>query len=87
MAKRLSESLKQPVVVENKPGGSGVIGTNAVAKAPPDGYTLLYTTASNVVVAPAVMKSVADPRKGLVPVAQTATGGVLLLVSPDTPGA
>ncbi len=52
-----------------------MIGTNAVAKAPPDGYTLLYTTASNVVVAPAVMKSVADPRKGLVPVAQTAPAG------------
>uniref|UniRef100_UPI003F496A29 Bug family tripartite tricarboxylate transporter substrate binding protein n=1 Tax=Cupriavidus yeoncheonensis TaxID=1462994 RepID=UPI003F496A29 len=85
MAKRLSESLKQPVVVENRPGGSGVIGTNAVAKAVPDGYTLLYTTASNMVVSPAVIKTIQDPRKSLVPIAQTVVGGVMLLVSPDLP--
>jgi len=86
MAQRLSESLKQAVVVENRPGGSGVIGTNAVLKAAPDGYTILYTTASNMVVAPAVMKSVSqEARKSLVPIAQTAAGGVLLLVSPDLP--
>lgn len=86
MAQRLSESLKQPVIVENRPGGSGVIGTNAVLKAAPDGYTLLYTTASSMVVAPAVIKSISqDARKGLVPIAQTAAGGVLLLVSPDFP--
>ncbi|MCY0854657.1 Bug family tripartite tricarboxylate transporter substrate binding protein [Cupriavidus sp. D39] len=86
MAQRLSESLKQAVVVENRPGGSGVIGTNAVLKAAPDGYTILYTTASNMVVAPAVMKSISqEARKSLVPIAQTAVGGVLLLVSPDLP--
>jgi len=85
MAKRLSESLKQPVLVDNRPGGSGVIGTNAVAKASADGYTLLYTTASNIVVSPAVLKSVPDPRKSLMPVAQTAVGGIFLLVSPDLP--
>lgn len=86
MAQRLSESLKQAVVVENRPGGSGVIGTNAVLKAAPDGYTILYTTASSMVVAPAVIKSISqDARKNLVPIAQTAVGGVLLLVSPDLP--
>ncbi|BDB27338.1 tripartite tricarboxylate transporter substrate binding protein [Cupriavidus sp. P-10] len=86
MAQRLSESLKQPVVVENRPGGSGVIGTNAALKAAPDGYTILYTTASNMVVAPAVIKSISpESRKSLVPIAQTAVGGVLLLVSPDLP--
>src|SRR5436309_1661591 len=57
MAQRLSIALKQPVVVDNRPGGSGVIGTNAVVKAPADGYTILYTTASNMVVAPAVLKT------------------------------
>ena len=85
MAKHLSESLKQPVVVDNRPGGSGVIATNVVAKAPADGYTLLYTTASNIVVSPAVMKSIPDPRKRLMPIAQTATGGILMLVSTDLP--
>ncbi len=86
MAQRLSEALKQAVVVENRPGGSGVIGTNAVLRAAPDGYTILYTTASNMVVAPAVNKSISQQaRKSLVPIAQTAVGGVLLLVSPDLP--
>ncbi|MGT2490707.1 Bug family tripartite tricarboxylate transporter substrate binding protein [Cupriavidus basilensis] len=69
MARRLSESLKQSVVVENRPGGSGVIGTNAVLKAAPDGYTILYTTASNMVVAPAVIKPISqEARKSLVPI-------------------
>lgn len=86
MAQRLSAALKQPVVIENRPGGSGVIGTNAVVKAPADGYTILYTTASNQVIAPAVLKTIPyDPKKSLVPIAQTAEGGVVLLVSNDLP--
>ncbi|QQX88228.1 tripartite tricarboxylate transporter substrate binding protein [Cupriavidus necator] len=86
MAQRLSVALKQPVVIENRPGGSGVIGTNAVVKAPADGYTILYTTASNQVIAPAVLKTIPyDPKKSLVPIAQTAEGGVMLLVSNDLP--
>ncbi|CAG2134594.1 hypothetical protein LMG31506_01410 [Cupriavidus yeoncheonensis] len=86
MAQRLTVALKQPVVIENRPGGSGVIGTNAVVKAPADGYTILYTTASNQVVAPAVLKTIPyDPKKSLVPIAETAEGGVVLLVSNDLP--
>jgi tripartite-type tricarboxylate transporter receptor subunit TctC len=86
MARRLSDALKQPVVVDNRPGGSGVVGTSAVVKAPADGYTLLYTTASNMVVAPAVLKSIPyDPKKGFIPVAETCEGGVVLLVSNDLP--
>ncbi|CAG9176995.1 Bug family tripartite tricarboxylate transporter substrate binding protein [Cupriavidus pinatubonensis] len=86
MAQRLSVALKQPVVVDNRPGGSGVVGTNVVVKAPSDGYTLLYTTASNMVIAPAVLKTIPyDPKKSLVPIAETAEGGVVLLVSNDLP--
>jgi len=86
MARRLSEALKQPVVVDNRPGGSGVVGTQAVVKAPADGYTLLYTTASAAVIAPAVLKNIPyDPKKSLVPVAETCEGGVVLLVSNDLP--
>ncbi|NOV24228.1 tripartite tricarboxylate transporter substrate binding protein [Cupriavidus necator] len=86
LAQRLSVSLKQPVIVDNRPGGSGIVGTNFVVKAPPDGYTLLYTTASNMVIAPAVLKTIPyDPKKSLVPIAETAEGGVVLLVSNELP--
>ncbi|CAG9170963.1 hypothetical protein LMG23992_01892 [Cupriavidus laharis] len=86
MAQRLSASLKQPVVVDNRPGAGGVIAANAVIKAPADGYTILYTTASNMVVAPAVLKTIPfDPKKSFVPIAETAEGGVFLLVSNDLP--
>ena len=86
MAEQLALALKQPFVIENRAGASGVIGTSAVAKAPPDGYTLLYTNASFAVMAPAVLKSVPyDPARDLVPIAQTVVGGVLLLANKDLP--
>ncbi|WP_256330529.1 tripartite tricarboxylate transporter substrate binding protein [Variovorax sp. YR216] len=86
MAHRLGMALGQSIVVENKAGGSGIIGTQAVVRAAADGYTLLYTNATNMVMAPALMKSVPyDVTKDLAPVAQTAAGGVFLLVSNDLP--
>ncbi|GAB2483260.1 tripartite tricarboxylate transporter substrate binding protein [Comamonas humi] len=86
LAQRMAVELKQPVVVDNKPGGSGVIGTQAVVRAAADGYTLLYTTGSNTVMAPALMKNLPyDVTKDLVPVAQTVEGGVILHVSNDLP--
>lgn len=86
MAQRLGSALKQAVVVDNKPGASGMIGINAVVKAHPDGYTLLYTNASFAVIAPAVLTNANfDPTRDLAPIAQTAVGGVLLLVNKDLP--
>ena len=86
MAQKLSASLKQPVVVDNKPGGSGMLAGNAVARAKADGYTLLYSNGSFVAVAPAVLKSMTyDPVKDLTPIAMTASGGILLLVNKDVP--
>lgn len=86
LAQRLSTALKQPVIVDNRPGASGVIAINAATKAKSDGYTLLYSAASAAVVWPAVAKSVPyDVLRDLIPVAQTAAGGVLLLVNPDFP--
>lgn len=86
LTKPLSTALGQPVVVDNRPGASGSIGIQAVAKAPNDGYTLLYSTASSTVVWPSVGKSVPfDTTKDLVPVAETAAGGVFLVVNSEVP--
>jgi len=86
LANRLSTALKQPIIVDNKPGASGLLGTQAVVRAPADGYTLLYTNGTNTVMAPALVKTLPyDVIRDLVPVAQTAEGGVTLLVSNDFP--
>ena len=69
VAKHLSEAWKQPVVVENRPGAGGQIGTQAVVKAEPDGYTLLVQSASHAA-NPAIYKSLPyDPLKDLFDVA------------------
>ena len=86
MAQKLSVALKQPVVVDNKPGGSGMLAGSAVARSKADGYTLLYSNGSFVAVAPAVLKSMSyDPVKDLTPIAMTASGGILLMVNKDVP--
>ena len=86
MAQKISIALKQPVVVDNKPGGSGMLAGGTVARAKADGYTLLYSNAPFVAVAPAVLKTMSyDPVKDLTPIAQTAAGGILLLVNKDVP--
>jgi tripartite-type tricarboxylate transporter receptor subunit TctC len=86
MANRLAAVLKQSVIVENKPGASGILGTQAVTRAAPDGYTILYSNGTNTVMAPALLRSLPyDVQRDLVPVAQTAEGGVILLVNNDFP--
>lgn len=86
MAQKLAVVLKQPVVVDNKPGASGMLAGTAVARAKADGYTLLYSNASFVAVAPAVIKNMSyDPVKELTPIAQTAAGGIVLMVNKDVP--
>ena len=86
MATRLALALKQSVIVDNKPGASGIPATSAVVRAAPDGYTLLYTNGSFAVMAPALLKSIPyDVTKDIVPIAQTVVGGVLLLVHKDFP--
>ena len=84
MAQKLGTALKQPVVVDNKPGGTGMLAGSIVARAKPDGYTLLYSNASFVSVAPAVFTNMSyDPVKDLTPIAQTAVGGIILSVNKD----
>ena len=82
---RLAERLKVAVVVENKAGASGAIGTELVAKAPPDGYTLLFTATSHGTV-PALKRSLPyDAVKSFTPVALAATSALALVVGPQVP--
>jgi tripartite-type tricarboxylate transporter receptor subunit TctC len=82
LGQKLSERWASPVVVENKPGASGNIGTDSVAKAPPDGYTLLVT-ANTIVLNRSLFKSIPyDPVKDFEPVLPLALGKMVLVVNP-----
>ncbi len=84
-AEKLGRALGQPVVVDNRPGSGGNMGTDAVARAPADGYTLLFANdflATN----PSVNKNVRyDPLKDFVPVSMIGTTQVVIAVRPDFP--
>ncbi len=85
LAAALTKRLGQNVIVENKPGASGTIGAASVARAAPDGYTLLFGVASNLVVRPATLKVPYDPVTSFAPVVEIARGPYLLLVSSKLP--
>src|SRR6516165_218174 len=81
---KLSQRLNQPVVVENRVGATGTIGTEAVVRAPPDGYTLLFTADLPITMAPALLKLRYDPQRDLAPIAALAKNDALLVVHPST---
>ena len=69
LARKLGESLGQPIVVENKAGAGGVVGTNLIAKAAPDGYTIGTGNLAPMAVNPSLMKDMPyNPQKDLAPV-------------------
>jgi tripartite-type tricarboxylate transporter receptor subunit TctC len=83
LAAKLAERWNNPVVVENRPGASGNIGTDAVAKAPPDGYTLLVT-ANTIVLNRGLFKAIPyDPVRDFEPVLPLALGKMALVVHPS----
>jgi tripartite-type tricarboxylate transporter receptor subunit TctC len=85
VAPPLSSRLKQPVIVENRPGGGTTIGTKAVATAAPDGYTLLFASATHTL-GPALIKNLAyDPVKDFAPIAMVGSGSWVLVVTPSVP--
>lgn len=83
IAEPLAASLGQSVVIDNRPGAGGNIGTGAVAKAEPDGYTLLFTIQGPLVTAPLLSSKLAyDPVKELQPIGLVATSPNVLVVDP-----
>jgi tripartite-type tricarboxylate transporter receptor subunit TctC len=86
IGQKLNEAWGQPVLVDNRPGGSTVIGTDIVAKAPPDGYTLLVTPAPfTIVPSLATTKLPYDPAKDFEPVTLINTTALVVVVHPGVP--
>jgi len=86
VAQRLSENLGQSMIVENRPGAGGIIGTDAAAKAAPDGYTLLLGTAAFLSVSPALYKKVTyDPVNSFAPISMIGTNMYVMVVNPSVP--
>jgi tripartite-type tricarboxylate transporter receptor subunit TctC len=85
LASRLSETWGQQVIAENRPGGGSIIATEIVAKAPPDGYTLLMMT-DNHVTNPSLFKSLPyDSEKHFAPITLAALAPFMLLIHPSLP--
>lgn len=85
IAQPLGEALKQSVVVDNKPGASGSIASQAVAKAKPDGYTLLLQYSGYNAISPHVQPADWDPIKDFAPVANILSAPQVIVVRPSLP--
>ena len=86
MAKALTEDMKQTFIIDNRGGAGGNIGSAMVAKAPPDGYTLLITSSAPIVINPSLYKSMPfDPPKDLAPITNLLRVPLILAVNPSVP--
>jgi tripartite-type tricarboxylate transporter receptor subunit TctC len=86
IGKRVSESIGQPIVIENRGGAGAILGTEIVAKAEPDGYTLLLGQSGPISINPAIYKSLPyDPVKDLAPVTMTTAYPYVLVVNAELP--
>ena len=83
---RLTETMGQPFIVENRAGGDGYIGFEAVARSDPDGYTLVYSPGSSMMIAPHIVnRPDLDPTKALVPVVPTGRVSLYVITNPKVP--
>ena len=86
VAQKLQEQLGQPFVVDNRPGAGGSIGTDAVAKSAPDGYTLLASSSGPVSIMPNLQSTPYDSIRDLAPVSLTALAPFALVTNPESGG-
>ncbi len=83
---KLTEAWGQPVIIENKPGATGNVGADFVAKSPPDGYTVLLADIGSLAIGPSVFTTLPfDPEKDFAPVVMVAYSPHLLVVHPSVP--
>jgi tripartite-type tricarboxylate transporter receptor subunit TctC len=87
VAERLGEALKQQVVVDNRPGANGILGTEVVVKAPADGHTLMLASAGNIAINPGLYgaKLPFNPERDLAPITQVAKTTQVLITHPSLP--
>jgi tripartite-type tricarboxylate transporter receptor subunit TctC len=86
LAQKVSETIGQTVFVENRPGASGLLAVEAVAKSAPDGYTLLMGTQTTYAVAPTLYRKTSlDPARDFAGIAMTAVSPLVLVVHPSVP--
>lgn len=85
IGQKMSEILKQPVLIDNRGGQGGVLGTDTVAKAEPDGYTIAVTSAGALAISPSMQKIAYDTLKDLAPVTLVAKVPEMLVVATNVP--
>ena len=85
VAEKLSQQLGQPFVIDNRAGAGGSIGSDAVAKAAPDGYTILASSSGPISIMPLLQKTPYDPQKDFAPVSLIATVPFALVTHPSFP--
>jgi tripartite-type tricarboxylate transporter receptor subunit TctC len=85
VAQKLNETWKQPVIIEHRPGAAGSIAVELTVKSPPDGHTLVFVTAGQIVINPHLMKLTYDPLVDLAPVAFLVHTCMLLVTHPSVP--
>ena len=84
MFDQLAQALGQPIIVESQAGANGTLASNAVAKAAPDGYTMLIANMGPIAMNPALYPATtADPLKVFVPITQLVSGPLIILAHPD----
>jgi tripartite-type tricarboxylate transporter receptor subunit TctC len=86
VAQKISETIGQPMIVDNRPGSGGIIGTEMVARSAPDGHTLVMATIGSVAISPHLHAKIGyDPIRDFAPVTQLASAAYILLTHPSVP--